>query len=85
MSNLNTTHTGAIDEMLPTKSAMRDKVEATRRQVKNAQRAVSINEGRFLDHTSAEELWRTLEAAARNLSELAITLAVAERKAGNNG
>ncbi len=86
MHNKITTASAAqVDDELSTKSATLHKVEATRRQIRAAQCGIQASEGRFLDYQSAEDIGRTLEAAARNLAELTITLAVMERKVSHNG
>ncbi len=57
------------------------RLEQARAQLRRAIADVQATEGRFLDYATADAIQRTLAAAARNLKELTITLAVMERKA----
>jgi hypothetical protein len=56
------------------------KIERTRAEVRRAITDVQAVEGRFLDFSTADEINRTLAAAARNLQELTLQVAVLERK-----
>ncbi len=56
------------------------KLERTRAEVRRAQENVQASEGRFLDFSTAEAIQRALVAAARNLQELTLQVAVMERK-----
>jgi hypothetical protein len=57
------------------------RLEQARAQLRRAIADVQATEGRFLDYETADAIQRTLAAAARNLKELTITLAVMERTA----
>ena len=56
------------------------KLERTRLEVRRAQENVQASEGRLLDFDAAEAIQRALFAAARNLQELTVSIAVMERK-----
>jgi hypothetical protein len=57
------------------------KIERTRAEVRRACADVEAVEGRFLDYATAEAIQRALITAARNLQELAVRVAVMERRA----
>jgi hypothetical protein len=56
------------------------KIEAARNLLRIASLNVAATEGRLLDFTTADEIKRTLLAAARHLEELTITFACMERR-----
>ena len=56
------------------------KLESARQHVRTAARSIQVNEGRLLDYDTCDEIGRTLSLALCELRELAITLAVMERK-----
>ena len=62
------------------KPSASQKLEHARQRLRFAQRSVTINEGRLLDFETAEEISRALVAAARDLEEVQITVAVMERR-----
>ncbi len=56
------------------------KLERVRERVRTVTRAVQTTEGRLLDFDTAEDIMSALHAAARELEELAITVAVMQRR-----
>ena len=56
------------------------KLERVRERVRTVTRAVQVTEGRLLDFDTADDIMRALHTAARELEELAITVAVMQRK-----
>ena len=67
-----------------TKSTPARKLERVRERVRAVARAVERTEARLLDFDTADDCLRALGAAARELEELAIHLAVMSRKGGAN-
>ncbi len=64
-----------------TKSTPAHKLERVRERVRVVTRTVEVTEGRLLDFDTADDIMRALGVAARELEELAIHLAVMERRA----
>jgi hypothetical protein len=56
------------------------KLERVRGRVRTVTRAVQVTEGRLLDFDTADDIMRALHTAARELEELAITVAVMQRR-----
>jgi hypothetical protein len=56
------------------------KLERVRGRVRTVSRAVQTTEGRLLDFDTADDIMRALHTAARELEELAITVAVMQRR-----
>ncbi len=56
------------------------KLERVRERVRVVTRAVQTTEGRLLDFDTAEDIMCALHTAARELEELAITVAVMQRR-----
>ncbi len=56
------------------------KLERVRGRVRTVTRAVQVTEGRLLDFDTADDIMRALGAAARELEELALTVAVMQRR-----
>jgi hypothetical protein len=56
------------------------KLEQVRERVRTVTRAVQTTEGRLLDFDTAEDIMRALHTAARELDELALHLAVMQRR-----
>ncbi len=56
------------------------KLERVRERVRVVTRAVQTTEGRLLDFDTAEDIMRVLHAAARELEELIVTVAVMQRR-----
>ncbi len=56
------------------------KLERVRERVRVVTRAVQVTEGRLLDFDTADDIMRALHTAARELEELAITVAVMQRR-----
>jgi hypothetical protein len=59
------------------------KLEAARKQITGALATLIPVEGRVLDFDTAEAVYKQLAGAQRELKELAITVAVMERRAAN--
>ena len=57
-----------------------EKLERVRERVRTVTRAVQTTEGRLLDFDTADDIMCALHTAARELEELAITVAVMQRK-----
>jgi hypothetical protein len=57
-----------------------EKLERVRERVRVVTRAVQTTEGRLLDFDTADDIMCALHTAARELEELAITVAVMQRK-----
>jgi hypothetical protein len=51
-----------------------------RGRVRTVTRAVQVTEGRLLDFDTADDIMSALHTAARELEELAITVAVMQRR-----
>jgi hypothetical protein len=58
------------------------KLERVRGRVRTVTRAVQVTEGRLLDFDTADDIMRALHTAARELEELALTIAVMSRRGG---
>jgi hypothetical protein len=58
-----------------------DKLEAARKQITGALATLIPVEGRMLDFDTAEQVYKQLAGAQRELKELAVTVAVMERRA----
>ena len=58
------------------------KLETARKQITGALAALIPVEGRMLDFDTAEEIYRQLSSAQRELKELAVAVAVMERRVG---
>jgi hypothetical protein len=56
------------------------KLERVRAGLRAVIRDVQVSEGRLLDFDTAEDIMRTLHAAARELEALTVTVACMERK-----
>ncbi len=56
------------------------KLERVRERVRVVTRAVQVTEGRLLDFDTADDIMRALRTAARELEELAISVAVMQRR-----
>jgi hypothetical protein len=56
------------------------KLERVRGRVRTVTRAVQTTEGRLLDFDTADDIMRALHTAARELEELALHLAVMQRR-----
>jgi hypothetical protein len=56
------------------------KLERVRERVRVVTRAVQVTEGRLLDFDTADDIMRALHTAARELEELALHLAVMQRR-----
>ncbi len=56
------------------------KLERVRERVRTVTRAVQTTEGRLLDFDTADDIMRALHTAARELDELAISVAVMQRR-----
>ncbi len=56
------------------------KLERVRGRVRTVTRAVQTTEGRLLDFDTADDIMCALHTAARELDELAITVAVMQRR-----
>jgi hypothetical protein len=56
------------------------KLERVRGRVRSVTRAVQTTEGRLLDFDTADDIMSALHTAARELEELAITVAVMQRR-----
>ncbi len=56
------------------------KLERVRERVRVVTRAVQVTEGRLLDFDTADDIMSALHTAARELEELAITVAVMQRR-----
>ena len=63
-----------------TKSTHAHKLERVRERVRVVTRSVQTTEGRLLDFDTADDIMCALHTAARELEELAITVAVMQRK-----
>ncbi len=57
-----------------------EKLERVRGRVRTVTRAVQVTEGRLLDFDTADNIMCALHTAARELEELAITVAVMQRR-----
>jgi hypothetical protein len=57
-----------------------EKLERVRGRVRTVTRAVQTTEGRLLDFDTADDIMCALHTAARELDELAITVAVMQRR-----
>jgi hypothetical protein len=57
-----------------------EKLERVRGRVRTVSRAVQVTEGRLLDFDTADDIMRALHTVARELEELAITVAVMQRR-----
>ncbi len=57
-----------------------EKLERVRGRVRTVTRAVQVTEGRLLDFDTADDIMSALHTAARELEELAITVAVMQRR-----
>ncbi len=62
------------------KSTPAHKLEQVRERVRVVTRAVQVTEGRLLDFDTADDIMSALHTAARELEELALHLAVMQRK-----
>ena len=69
-----------MQNVTTTKSTPAHKLERVRERVRVVTRAVQTTEGRLLDFDTAEDIMRALHTAARELEELAITVAVMQRR-----
>jgi hypothetical protein len=56
------------------------KLERVRGRVRTVTRAVQVTEGRLLDFDTADDIMSALHTAARELEELALHLAVMQRR-----
>jgi hypothetical protein len=56
------------------------KLERVRERVRTVARAVQTTEGRLLDFDTADDIRRALHAAARELEELTVAVAVMQRR-----
>ena len=56
------------------------KLERVRERVRAVTRAVQVTEGRLLDFDTVDDCLRALHTAARELEELAISVAVMQRR-----
>ncbi len=56
------------------------KLERVRERVRVVTRAVQVTEGRLLDFDTADDIMSALHTAARELEELALHLAVMQRR-----
>ena len=63
-----------------TKSTPAHKLERVRERVRGVTRAVQVTEGRLLDFDTADDIMCALHTAVRELEELAITVAVMQRR-----
>ncbi len=63
-----------------TKSTPAHKLERVRERVRSVTRAVQVTEGRLLDFDTADDIMCALHTAARELEELALHLAVMQRR-----
>jgi hypothetical protein len=69
-----------VQNSIRVENSLTQKIERTRAEVRRALGDVQAVEGRFLDYATAEAIQRALVAAARNLQELTLQVAVLERK-----
>ncbi len=77
----NSTTTQIMQHAPVEKPSAAERLEHARQRIRFAQRSVTINEGRLLDFDTAEEISRALVAAARDLEQISLQVAVMERRA----